>query len=315
MLDVTTEAEVLCRFCLCVFWCSPSAVWRSAFCSDECRKGRKTERNRARDRHREGLPDRLLANRIRNRAWAETHRNVRRVNPWLHGAPPFGPTLPCVALDISVDPLPKWPLQMRNMRGIHGAITGLLANTIGLRHGHRLPTFATRLHDTGKLRVIVWDEQAAGLCDGVYNGVLWDRPTAFRIEDAVEVAAPKVTKRGRQRVRLTALTPVVISQDGHSKPCPRPSKDTIHHSLAGSFLDRFGLARIRDEVRCEVAAIRTEPAHLNLGGKYRSVTGWSGEVDLEVNASGLWLLLAAEKVGFGSRTAFGFGQIHVEVIE
>lgn len=309
------EAEILCTHCLCIFR-EPlgRTITCNRFCSEECRRERRREGNRRRERGRGADPARVLYCRERNRAWAIKHRNVTRSNPWLLGAPPFAPTLPCVALDIAVDPLPKWPMQMRNMRGIHGAITGLLANAIGLRHQHRMPTFATRLHDTGKLRVIVWDERAGGLYDGAYNGVLWDRPTVFRIEDAVEVAAPKVAKRGRQRVRLTAITPVVISHDGHSKPCPRPSKDTILHSLAGSFLDRFGLARIRDEVRCEVLAVRTEPAHLNLGGKYRSVTGWSGEVDLEVNASGLWLLLAAEKVGFGSRTAFGFGQIHVEVL-
>lgn len=315
MLVALPEAEILCTQCLRVFRAPLGRTMTcNRFCSEACRRDRKREGNRRRDRVRELDPARVLYRRERCKAWAATHRNVTRSNPWLLGAPPFAPTLPCVSLDISVDPLPKWPLQMRNMRGIHGAVTGLLGHTLGLQHQHRMPNFATRLHDTGKLRVIVWDERAAGLCDGAYNGVLWDRPTVFRIEDAVEVTAPKVTRRGRQRVRLTALTPVVISQDGHSKPCPRPSKDTIHHSLTGSFLDRFGLGRIRDEVRCEVTAIRTEPAHVNLGGKYRSVTGWTGEVDLEVNASALWLLLAAEKVGFGSRTAFGFGQIHVEVL-
>ena len=310
------EVEILCTHCLCIFR-EPlgRTITCNRFCSEECRRERRREGKRRRDRSREADPARVLYCRERNRAWAVKHRNVTRSNPWLLGAPPFAPTLPCVALDIAVDPLPKWPMQMRNMRGIHGAITGLLANAIGLRHQHRQPTFATRLHDTGKLRVIVWDESAAGLYDGAYNGVLWDRPTVFRVEDAVEVSSPKVLKRGHQRVRLTAITPVSISKDGHSVPCVRPEGDVIRRSLSGSLLERFGLQRLAGEVRCEVLDIRTEPSHVPLGGKYRSVPGWTGTVDLEVNAPALWLLLAAEKVGFGSRTAFGFGQIHVEVIE
>ena len=61
--------------------------------------------------------------------------------------------------------------------------------------------------------------------------------------------------------------------------------------------------------------VETQPAHVPLGDKYGTVHGWVGHVDLEVNASALWLLRAAEAVGFGSRTAFGFGRIVVEELE
>ncbi len=307
-------AEVVCIWCASIFRLPdvPRLSW-PRYCDRECWQAAKNARNRARDAKRALVPSRVLQCRARNRKWAEANRNVVNRNPWLHAAPPMPPTLPLVSLDVHVEPRPKYPLQQRNMRGIHGGVTGLLATTLGLRHQRRLPTFATRVHADADMRVMVWNTpRAVELCDTTTQGLLFERPTLFHVEDAVEVASPVVTRRGRLRVRLRTETPVVISKDGHTRSCTRPDEQTILHSLSGNLIERFGLAHLRDDVRCEVADVRTEPVRVNIGAKYRWFDGWEGEVDLDVNALAMWLLLAAEKAGFGSRTAFGFGQIAVE---
>lgn len=309
-------AEFVCSWCASFFHAHLGrSVTSNRFCSPECRRARHLERERTRDRLRERSPARVLHLRAQNRVWAAAHRNVTRANPWLRGAPPYSPSLPCVSLDIAVTPLPKWPLSLRNMRGIHGALTTLFAGALGLRHRSRMPTFAPRIHDGTGLRVIVWDDRALGLDGAVYQGTLWDRPTLFRVEDAVEVPAPVVARRGRQRVRLTTVTPVVTNRDSNSGPEKKPTAEGIRNILRGEFLSLFGLERLREgEVQVELLSANVQTVNCELGGKYPAFAGWTGDVELEVNAPTLWLLLAAERVGFGSRAAFGYGQICTEVL-
>lgn len=312
-------AEHVCRWCACVFQAPLSRTCTgNFFCSEECRLQRRRDVNRRSHASRESRPERIAANRARNRAWRVANRGAgERRMPWLAGSPPSGESLPCVELDVAYSPAPKWPVDLRNMRGIHGAVTALLAETVGIRHREHTPTFAARIHDERSVRVVVWDERATNLADGSFAGVLWDRPTTFAVRDMVEVAAPpRVTRRGRIPVRLTTVTPITMSKDGHTRAEVRPTQATIERSLRGSFLERVGLQGMDpDLVRAEVTSIRTEPAHVPLGGKYGVVGGWSGQVDLEVNAPALWLLQCAEKVGLGSRVSFGFGRIVVEEID
>jgi hypothetical protein len=201
------------------------------------------------------------------------------------------------------------------MRGVHGAVSALLGDTVGIHHMKRLPTFAARVHEARSLRVVVWGDAGRLLYGHRFNGVLWDRPTTFAVDDVVDVSAPThALKRGKTMVRLTAITPVVISKDGHTRDEVRPNKATVQRSLAGEFMARVGAPVKPEHVLAEVVAIRTEPSHVRMGGKLGTVSGWLGEVDLVVNAPALWLLKVAEKVGFGSRVAFGFGRIAVEEI-
>lgn len=307
-------AEIVCHWCLCIFREPLGRNWNgNHFCSDECRVSSRQARHRKYETIRSLNPGRILANRNRNRAWSEQNRACVAVNQWLKGAPPFAENLPCVEMDVAFSPMPKWPVSLRSMRGIHGAVTALLGETVGIRHEHRMPTFAARIHEANRLRVLVWGDRARSLYGATYNGTLWGRPTSFTVDDLVDVAAPPVShRRGRIPVRLTAITPVCISKEGHTKSEVRPCSTSIEGSLGGSFLGRFGMEYLAGMVKATPRQIRTEPSHTYLGGKYRVVSGWTGEVELEVNAPALWLLLAAEKVGFGSRTAFGFGRIVVE---
>jgi hypothetical protein len=81
--------------------------------------------------------------RERNREWCAEHRSVTRRNAWLAGAPPFASHLPGVTMSIAVAPAPKWPIALRNARGLHGAMTAIL----DVGHQPRFATFAMRQTD------------------------------------------------------------------------------------------------------------------------------------------------------------------------
>lgn len=314
---VGQEAEHVCHWCASIFLAPLGQSWNMNFyCSPECRRWRRNESLRKGWHRRENEPTRVLLNRERNRAWAKASGLTKRASPWLRGAPPYADSLPCVELDISFGPRPKWPIELRNMRGVHGAISAILSEACGIKHREHVPTFAARIHDAQSIRVVVWDPRAAELEDAKINGVLWDKPTEFHVRDVVAVSSPERSlKRGRRKVRLTAITPVTMSKDGHSRPEVRPCKASIERSISGNmFAGRLGVSD-PDVVRAEIVKIRTEPSHVQLGGKFGTVPGWLGDVEMEVNAPGLWLLRVAEKVGLGSRVAFGFGRIVVEELD
>lgn len=309
------EAEHLCHWCACVFLAPLSQQWNANFyCSMECRLSKRREAQRIARPKREGTPARIAYNRARNRLWRMRNQKAVGTSPWLLGAPPCGPKLPCLELDVAFAPMPKWPITIRNMRGVHGAVSALLGDLAGLRHRKHSSTFAVRIHEANALRVVVWDERARDLLEARHVGRLWDRPTEFYVRDLVEIDAPKVSlRRGRIPVRVTAITPVTMNKDNHSKPEVRPTKDSFVRALTGTFQERVGMSV--PGVMAEVIDVRTEPVHVNLGGKYGPVPGWVGEVDLHVNAPALWLLRCAESVGLGARVGFGFGRISVEEID
>jgi len=73
--------------------------------------------------------------------------------------------------------------------------------------------------------------------------------------------------------------------------------------------DRLGTSVCNAELR--LVERHTEARHVPIGGKYGTVSGWVGYVILDCNAPAYWLLKAAETLGLGGRTAFGFGRIKV----
>lgn len=299
------ERDRICLECRVPF----RAVAQRVICSDACLSAR----SRRRDVERERDIGRVLGVRARCRAWSETHRNVRRANHWLAGAPPFDRHLPGASCTIEVRPVPKWPIELRNVRGLHGALTSLL----GLQHDGRYPNFAIRPWLSSWSVHWLADTRLAG---GSFNGALYDRPTEFRFGPAVKLRAPTGIRRGRQRVRLEAITPVVIRTDGGARHCVRPTAESLIGTLAGETLNRISpdpawTAWVRERVKLETIEIKTEPSHVDMGGKYGSVPGWQGHVDLEVNAVSRWLLESAARIGLGSRIAFGFGWTRVTVIE
>jgi CRISPR/Cas system endoribonuclease Cas6 (RAMP superfamily) len=125
--------------------------------------------------------------------------------------------------------------------------------------------------------------------------------------------SPVVKTRRKHAVTLEAVTPVIIRSMGGRIHRLTPTSDCLQGSLGGSWVQRFGLEFLDREklIRVEVVKTRTETVVTDLGGKFGKVPGWIGRVDLLINAPGLWLLRTAERLGLGSRTAFGFGRIVV----
>jgi hypothetical protein len=290
-LSTAHRAEVVCRYCRTVF--VASNAWLQ-FCSDECRLSRARER--------------ILQNRDRNARWCAEHRKSLRPQPWLAGPPPFGTHLPGVAMSIGFDPHPRWPIALRNTRGLHGAITTILSEG----HRPRLPLFSLFPIERG-WGVHFWCERGTRFALRRFNAALFDRPTAFSFGPAWRLRAPSIARRGRQRMVIDTITPVVIRADGGAKRCVRPTSIALQDTLAGEWLQRFGLEylRERDLVRVECVEVDTEPVHVPIGGKYGVVHGWAGRVVVECNAPARWLLEVGARVGIGSRTAFGCGRIRV----
>jgi hypothetical protein len=211
-------------------------------------------------------------------------------------------------------------MALRNARGLHGAITHLRDGI----HG-RWANWALIPYRDGW--GVYWSstEEAAMWAMRTVNGALWDRPTAFRLGPLVRMRAPVGLRRGHQRVRVDALTPIVTRSMGGTNPCTCPTTDTIRGCLSGELLYRLSPSHRKDSpgqdvwtqwvkprVQVELVERHTEPVHTLMGGKYGRVSGWQGHVVLEVNAVARWLLVACERgIGFGGRTAFGFGRIRI----
>ena len=277
--------ESICQFCGTV---SRGTV-KSSFCSDDCRTERKRERDHLRyARPGDGAPRR----------------------PWSLGAPAPWTHIPGGACAISVTPHPKWPIELRNTRGLHGAISTILGE-LGEAHHTHFPLFALIPWKSGW--AVHWNtEGGARLTGGTFEAALFDRPTRFHFGPLVRLRAPTGIRRARQRVRLDTVTPAIIRNDGGAVPCTRPTALSIVSALTGSYQWRLGIKHLRAEDLCvELVDAATSPSRTPLGGKYGDVPGWDGSVTLDVNAPARWLLEVASRIGFGGRTAFGFGRIRV----
>lgn len=314
-LSVSADASVrqvvmLCRQCGATF--EAASPWSSALCSDACRRARRTEQNRARDRVREGTPARLLATRQRCAAWHAAHGGTGKRQPWLAGAPPFAVHLPGVSMSIAISPAPRWPIELRNTRALHGALTTIL----DVGHGPRFNRFALRQTDLSPCGWAVhwWHERGASLASQSFDVELYSRQARITLGPAVRLRAPRIPQRGRRRLRVETITPVCIVSCRRTTSRTSISADNLRETLAGEWLSRFGVEYLKEQdlVRIEVAKVhREQEARVELGSKFGTVLGWEGVFEVETNAPGHWLLETASRVGLGSRTAFGFGRVRV----
>ena len=307
----TALATTLCLECNVEFETPlhPNMV-HSRVCSELCRAQRRRKHARIRnmDRIRIRSPQDILTERVRNRAWAAIHRKVTKRSAWLAGAPPFSSYLPGVSMPITITPAPRWPIELRNTRGLHGAITALL----GLGHMKRFPLWSLFPYQSGW--AIHWWPEANGerFANRRIDGDLYGRPTTFGFGMAHRLKTPSVRERGRRLVQADAITTVAI-KSGTERNQERPTGDGIQRALSGEWLSRLGLDYLRtdDLIRVEMVSAETVVSRIELGVKYGTVSGWEGSTTLEVNAPARWLLHAAARLGFGSKVAFGFGCIRV----
>ncbi|HEU5276812.1 MAG TPA: CRISPR system precrRNA processing endoribonuclease RAMP protein Cas6 [Xanthobacteraceae bacterium] len=299
--------------------CHGSAIVRSSnavVCSAKCRLARRARQDQEREASRERTPSvaAVLRTRATCASWAAEHRGVKRQNPWLSGPPPYHLHLPGAAMSVSYRPLPQWPIELRNTPGLHGALTAIL----GQPHRPRFPNFALIPHGEriGEHWGVYWFT-AAGLrlANGTFSGALFDRPTEFRFGPTWRFKAPQIEKRGRRRLRIDAVTPVLMRSDGVMW-CVRPTGKHLLASLIGDFVQRLSPSDdwtkwVREHARVDTIEIETQPTWIPFGGHFGEASGWTGSVTVETNAVGHWLLVAAERMGLGSRTALGCGRIRV----
>lgn len=258
-------------------------------------------------------PDIVEKNRARCREWAQQHRGVKRSQPWLLGAPPFSPELPGVALEFDVRPRPRWPIVHRNIRALHGMMTSLT----GQHHPH-LPVFSLAPWKRGiEWIVYVQDaERVNDLLGSSVEAVLFGSNVTVRFGNRYRLRSPVVSKRGRRRLRIDAITPVClkrkssVSGAGSSGDYVLPTSDNLT-----STLESFTAARLsgagRGTVKLELVKREAFQMCVPIGGKLGNVSGWGGSVFVDANAPGEWLLRVAAMIGLGGASAYGFGSIRV----
>jgi hypothetical protein len=141
----------------------------------------------------------------------------------------------------------------------------------------------------------------------------------------VRLRSPSIPTRGRRRLRVDAITPIVMTTMARARSHVCPTGEILQSSLAGGLCYRLSPTHrddspkedpwsrwVQPRVCLSLVERHTEPVHVPLGGKFGRVSGWQGHVIVEVNAVAHWLLVACERgIGLGGRTAFGFGRIRV----
>ena len=272
------------------------------FCSERCRY-------RCRDA---GSPDTVRRSRERFAAWHERVRGpVKRPNAWLRGAPPYHEHLPGGGFAFTITPALRWPLEVRNARLLHGLWTELS----GIPHADTMPMFTLIPTATGRTQWSVWlsDEAVARRLAGrAWPGRIADQSVMVACGQLARPRAPKIAKRGHQRIRIDCLTPVLIRSMGSTVCRVDPTAGNLLSTLAAWLPRRLGLEIGADALRLKITDKRTETVQVDLGGKFGRVRGFQGWLELEVNAPARWLLeVAGRGLGLGGRTAFGFGRIKV----
>lgn len=266
-----------------------------------------------------------LAHTRKDRDWERHPAEV-----WQARAPLSGPYLPGVWREIRFDPEPRTMIPLDHVVPLHGLLSTVLLPRYG--HDRRKPSFS----------LVPWHGVPSGwsvyVDDGDVGRALSCVPTMGHIAghpvglafgaQVIRPKTPRLPEPGRYRVRLVALTPIVIrtSASGKTMVSGQVRSSNLLASLTSeNFCRRLRIARedVAQAVLMRLPGhsgeMRTVHTGGHLGGKHGGVTGdvtgWVGEMVLEVNAPGLWLLRCAEFLGLGGRTAYGFGCVRLLSVE
>lgn len=253
---------------------------------------------------------RTTARTLARRRAANTNDEPKR-NPWLLGAPAYGTHLPGGFLELYSDTPLKWPLEHRNLRGLHGAISAIADEG----HDPEVPKFVLIPWHRG----IGWgvyfmgDDTLERMKSTRHQMRLYEQVLDVRFGSAIRPKAPVVEKRGRRRLRIDTITPVCTRHDGVSHL--RASGPNLLNTMCAWLPRRVGVEIGPDDARLEIVENETRAAHVQMGGKYGTVSGWTGSLVVETNAVAEWLLRVAEVIGLGGQCARGFGRIKVTALE
>jgi hypothetical protein len=283
-----------------------SITGRQFYCGERCKERAAWKRERLR-------PEIVAANRARCKRWSAANGGAVDSNHWLDGAPPYGEYLPGGGMSLTISPPPKWALEHRSVRALHGMVTGLS----GQGHDPTTPKFSLIPTRGGSQWSVLFQSEAVArsLAGRVHHAILFDRPVAVRCGLLHRLRAPVVTTRGHRTLRVDAITPVHIRKDGGHHTHLYPTARNLTSTMASWLPRLLGLELGEEAIQLHLVERHTMPEHTPLGGKYGCVSGWSGHIIVDTNATGEWMLRAAEVVGLGGRVAFGFGRIRVTHVE
>jgi hypothetical protein len=287
-----------CEWCRTTF---PIKAPGQRFCQDACRY-------KARESQRCTSPEYRIKNRQRCAAWAAEKRNVKERNPWLLGQPIYGAHLPGGFLEMHINQPLRWPIELRNVRGLHGALTGLTGP-----HHPTDPRFAIVPWHTGVgWGVYMADDALLTQFAGTRHAVrLWDHGRELHFGGKIRLKAPHVAKRGHRKIRIDAITPVCTRTMQSRVTYQRASGPNLLSTLCAWLPRRLSVEFGPDDGRLEIVENDSHPDAVHAGGKYGAIGGWTGSIVVDCNAPVEWLLRCAEVVGLGGRCAFGFGRIRV----
>jgi len=258
-------------------------------------------------------PDVVARNRARCQRWAATHRNVHTPQPWLVGPPPFAPYLPGGACEITISPVPRWPIELRNARALHGVLTALTKR----RHGQH-PAWSLIPWQSGWAVYWYGDDDARRFAGTRHAINLFHADREIRFSHLARFRAPVVTRRGRTRLRVDTITPATLSRHGHKTALLPLTSEAIEKSLR-ALGERFG---IDSPVKADPVRHELRRALVSVGGHWQRgtakpglVVAWEGWFEADCNAPAAWLMRVAERVGFGGTTAIGFGRVRVSEVD
>jgi hypothetical protein len=279
-------------------------------------------RREAVSRWRERNPERVLAMK-RAQYQRKTARQKPKA-PMMLAAPHYEPHLPGGLLEIGFDPSPHRALPQEHLRALHG----LLSTLRGKDHSRERAdvTLLAWACKTGWAAYLHDRDEARALAGQRVSGRLYAESVTLTLGPLLKLRAPVVEKRGRHRIVLDAVTPVVIRSNTASGTSIRltPTAKSLRSSLIGLARGRLGITHLtEDHIPLVVTGQATETRGVEVGGHWGHardgqggyVQGWVGHVEIETNAVGRWLLECAARIGLGGRTALGFGRVAVKEAE
>lgn len=201
-------------------------------------------------------------------------------------------------------------------RWIHAALTSITARDHDTAPRMQRPAWSLRRTSQG-WRVFWWSEDdAEAFGDTMHHVRIGNRDACeIALSASRAVDAPPQFAPGAHAVALHALSPVC------SKSRERESRRVVWHREPRADKIAGGLRSLAERIGVDAEPMH---AHINasdyrthrvvLGGKRLGHRhGWTGRVELVVNAPARWMLECASRgLGLGGSAAFGMGHVRVE---
>jgi hypothetical protein len=220
--------------------------------------------------------------------------------------------LPGVLRSVALEPVPKWPIALRNTRALHGA----LSNCFNLPHLRNRPRFTLLPVQGGCGWAAHFLDLGVSALPSTSEVSIFNAVRTLRLGPPTRLRAPGRPEGESHVFALETKTPVVIRSEGVTRSSP--DAGNLSSALAMSEVLRLVVERPRlEDVVVEVLHHETEETRVHVGGEWGgtgTVVGWEGVVFLRCNTLGAYLLKLGEALGVGGRTSLGFGRYRLREV-